>query len=80
MKALILRAHYDGNQIHLDDPYDLKPGTPLTVTVLPKQPHNDEQIGWRRLSRQHLARAYGLHEPEYSLDLITVPNPDHAGG
>jgi hypothetical protein len=51
-----LRAYFDGEQIRLDEPFDLKPGTPLTVTVLPG---DLERENWARLSLKGLEGAYG---------------------
>ena len=79
MKAITLRAHFDGEQIRLDEPFRLEPDTLLAVTVLPK----GESAGdpeWSLLSAQGLAAAYGETEPDYPLDLIREPNPDYEGG
>jgi hypothetical protein len=66
MPALILKAHFDGKNITLDEPYDLQPGTPLTVTVFPTQAEQ-EKVDWSRVASLGLARAYGDDEPEYTL-------------
>jgi hypothetical protein len=78
MRIVTLRAHFDGNQILLDEPFELEPNTELLVTVLPKS-LADERSAWTRLSLESLARAYGDDEPEYSLDLIKEANPDYEG-
>ncbi len=76
-KAVTLRAYFDGEQIRLDEPFNLKPGTSLTVTVWPEEdPERDE---WAKLSMKSLAGAFGEDEPEYSLDLIKRPNPEYEG-
>ena len=67
METRTLRAHFDGNQILLDEPFELEPNTELLVTVLPKASEEDGE-GWGRLSLEILARAYSDDEPEYSLD------------
>jgi hypothetical protein len=41
--------------------------------------HNGEHEDWARLSLQALGKAYGEHEPEYSLDVIKEPNPEYEG-
>jgi hypothetical protein len=66
MAALILKAHFDGKNITLDEPYDLLPGTPVIVTVFPS-PSQAEEVDWNQLSSQGLARAYAPDEPEYTL-------------
>ena len=78
MEPRILRAHFDGNQILLDDPIELEPNTELLVTVLPKS-SDEERDNWAALSLKHLAQAYGDDEPEYSLDLIKEANPEYEG-
>ena len=73
-KTKTLRAHFDGSQILLDEPFELEPNVELIITVLPKS-SDEEREDWARLSLESLARAYGDDEPEYSLDLIKEANP-----
>ena len=63
MKTVALSAHYDGKKIELDEPYPLPENAQLVVIVLPP---DDERPDWSRLSAEHLARAYGDNEPEYT--------------
>lgn len=77
MPAVTLPAHFDGQQIVLDVPYELEPNTPLTVTVLPED--DQEREDWYRLSEQGLARAYGDDEPEYTEADIKKWNPLYRG-
>jgi hypothetical protein len=78
MKTINLRAHYDGEKILLDEPFNLEPDTKLIVTVLPK--HTDEEREeWVLLSKKGLEKAYSTDEPEYSVDLIKEVNPDYEG-
>lgn len=83
MPPRAVRAHFDGEQIHLDEPCMLEPDTPLLVLILPKpqEAHEaaDDHADWIRLSQQAFANAYGEDEPEYSVDAIKEPNPDYAG-
>ncbi|HEX8920665.1 MAG TPA: hypothetical protein VF766_04270 [Pyrinomonadaceae bacterium] len=74
-----LRAHFDGSQILLDEPYELEPDTKLIVTVLPKDNSHAEHEAWRHLSMKKLEEAYSEDEPEYSLDLIKEANPEYEG-
>lgn len=60
-----LKAHFDGRHITLDEPYELQPGTPLAVTVLPA-PADWDRAQWSRVAAEGLARAYGDDEPEYT--------------
>jgi hypothetical protein len=78
MNNIKLRAHFDGSQIVLDDAFPLQPNTELLITVLAR-PEDDERATWTRFSQEGLARTYGDSEPEYSLDLIKVPNQDYEG-
>ena len=69
MPTVSIRAHYDGERIQLDEPYDIPPHVPLLVTVLTPEADNDRQA-WIAAGRQALARAYGDDEPEYTFDDI----------
>jgi len=66
MPTVSLRAHYDGERIRLDEPFDLPPDVPLLVTVLVPEADNDRDA-WIATGQQALARAYGNNEPEYTL-------------
>jgi hypothetical protein len=72
MDAKTLRAHFDGQQIVLDEPFELEPDTELLVTVLPReQPdEEDERLAWLKLAQKRLQDAYGEDEPEYPLSLV----------
>ena len=65
METIILRAHFDGERVLLDDEYELRPNTNLLITVL-REPRAEE-LAWLQLSTDGLAGAYGESEPEYSL-------------
>ena len=68
MATLTLKAHFDGQQIRLDEPFDLPKDAELLVTILPADAGLDaERHWWNELSEQSLARCYGDDEPEYSL-------------
>ncbi len=79
MKNVTLRAHFDGHQIRLDEPFELEPGTPLTV-IVPVEDEAAERHGWFLLSSSGLEAAYGENEPDYSQAMIKGPNPDYEGG
>lgn len=78
METKTLRAHFDGSQILLDEPFELEPNVKLIITVLPKS-SDEEREDWTRLSLESLARAYSEDEPDYSLDLIKEANPAYEG-
>jgi hypothetical protein len=77
MQIVTLQAHFDGKQILLDEPYELKPNTKLIVSVIQMQ--DEERADWTHFSLANLERAYGEDEPEYSLDLIKEANPKYEG-
>jgi hypothetical protein len=77
MNTITLRAHFDGEQICLDDPFELKPDAKLIVTVLPEEQFDDEHGIWLLFSQKGLETAYGEDETEYALDFIKEPNPDY---
>ncbi len=64
MLTAILKAHYDGKHIVLDEPFELAANTPLMVTVVAA---DAEHTGWTTLGTQGLARAYGNDEPDYGM-------------
>jgi hypothetical protein len=66
MPAISLRAHFDGQRIQLDEPYELATGVPLLVTVLSTTATGPDLNDWAGFAANGLARAYGEHEPEYS--------------
>lgn len=79
MDAVILPAHFDGRQIRLDEPYDLKPDSRLLVTVLPEVRERGDDDSLIQISTLGLAQAYSDDEPEYSLDLLRERNPTYEG-
>ena len=66
MDAITLKAHFDGERILLDEPFDLPANTPLIVTVLPQDIESD-RAAWALAAGAGLARAYSHDEPEYYL-------------
>jgi len=66
MPAVTLKAHFNGKQIVLDEPFDLPPDSLLMVTVLPEEDFTDD-AHWHNLAAGALARAYGENEPNYSV-------------
>jgi hypothetical protein len=78
METVTLRAHFDGEQIRLDEPFELEPNTELIVTIVPRV-SDEEREDWTRLALESLARAYGDDEPKYSRDQIKEANTEYAG-
>ena len=75
IKPIVLRAHFDGARIQLDEQFDLKPGMPLFVMLLPAS--EIEYDNWLKLSAQGLAFAYSDKEPSYELHTVRELNPDY---
>jgi hypothetical protein len=71
MPTVALKAHFDGDHIVLDEPFDLPPHSPLIVTLLPEP--DDERADWEAFAVECLARAYGPDEPDYSFNDIKRP-------
>jgi hypothetical protein len=69
MASVTLKAHYDGKQIVLDEPFEFPANASLVVTVLaPATPEHDlEHAAWTELGVQQLAKVYGDGEPDYTL-------------
>lgn len=63
MPTAILKAHYNGEHIVLDEPFVLPDNVPLMVTVFSADAERSE---WAALGSQGLARAYGDDEPDYT--------------
>lgn len=70
---LEIRGHFDGTQVLLDEPCDLKPNTKVIITVV----EDNEDADWYLLGKKSLARAYADDEPEISLDKIKEFNPEY---
>ena len=79
MPMIAVPAHFDGERICLDEPFDLEPNAKLIVTILPGQKSDNEHEAWLQLSGQRLFDAYGENEPEYSSNLLKEVNPDYEG-
>lgn len=76
MSSILLPTHFDGEQIRLDEPYELQPNTRLVVTVVSSE-EDAEREEWLRLAQHSLDAAYGPDEPEYTQDDIKNWNPSY---
>jgi hypothetical protein len=63
--VVTLNAHYDGERILLDEPFEIPTNAPLMVTVLSSSvvERGDD---WSSAARDGLSRAYGDTEPTYT--------------
>lgn len=67
MPSVTLKAHFDGERIQLDEPFDLPLNAALLVTVLPLPGGDGDRVAWLAASGAGLARAFADSEPEYTL-------------
>jgi len=79
MPMIAVPAHFDGEQICLDEPFDLEQNAKLIVTILSEQESDNEHDAWLHLSGKRLEDAYRQKEPEYSSDFLKEVNPDYEG-
>ena len=70
MKTVTLTAHFDGEHIQLDEPFQLPPEARLLVTIVPESSADSERQDWYALSKAGLARAYSDDEPDYPASLV----------
>ncbi|MBI5475097.1 MAG: hypothetical protein HY961_22360 [Ignavibacteriae bacterium] len=73
MASVTVRGHFDGKQILLDEPFELRANDRLLITVISQELDASEKEDWRMLSHQGLRGAYAENEPEYTLDMIKEP-------
>ncbi len=66
MPAISLKAHFDGQRIQLDEPFELPRNASLLVTILPTVNAEHDRQAWHALSAVGLAAAFGENEPDYS--------------
>jgi len=66
MPTVSLKAHYDGERIQLDEPFDIPRDATLLVTVLSSPERDVDQVAWVAASGASLSRAFADDEPEYT--------------
>ena len=69
MPTVTLQAHFDGQRIVLDEPYDLPANANLMVTLLPASADTDSEEVWLRATVSSDAFAF-LADP--AEDIYTV--------
>lgn len=79
MQLVTLPGYFDGKQIRLDAPFNLKPETRVLVTILPEPDVDEDRADWLSASIQSLEQAYRSDEPDYTMEQIKEPNPDYEG-
>ena len=73
----LIRAHFDGEHIMLDDPVELERNARLLITVLPDE--DKEHEAWLRVMAGQLDSAYDGESDDYSSDSIKEMNPGYEG-
>lgn len=69
MATVMLKAHFDGEQIRLDEPVELAKNAQLTVIVHdPDAELAAERADWLRAGEEAFSRCYGDDEPEYTIE------------
>ena len=58
MPTVALQAHYDGEHIVLDEPYNLPANVSLMVTLLPSPSDADSEDAWLRVAASSDAFAF----------------------
>lgn len=74
MPTVAIRAHYDGERIILDEPYEIPANSNLVVTVLPVAPDGDSEKEWLRAAMTSDAFAF-LADPAEDIYAITDGQP-----
>ena len=64
MPTVALQAHYDGEHIVLDEPYDLPANASVMVTLLPSTSDADPEDAWLRAAASSEAFAFLLDPAE----------------
>ena len=76
MPTIALRAHYDGERIVLDEPYNLPAHASLMVTLLPAVSEVDPEDIWLRAAVSSAAFAF-LADPAEDIYAATDGEPFH---
>ena len=68
MPTVAVKAHFDGQHIQLDQPFELPINIPLTVIIPDLSALHVDHEEWLAFSAEGLAAAYGDNEPEYTIE------------
>jgi hypothetical protein len=68
MPSITSNAHFDGQQITLDEPFEIPSNARLLVTIL--ETSDLERDDWMAFSGRNLAEAYSDDEADYPLSAI----------
>lgn len=74
MPTVALQAHYDGQQVILDEPCDLPANAPLMVTLLPTSSGTDSEEAWLRAVSANDAFAF-LADPAEDIYTLADGEP-----
>ena len=76
MKTVTVTAHFDGEHIVLDEPYDLPAHASLMVTLLPSTSDADSEDAWLRAAASSDAFAF-LADPVEDIYTVADGEPFH---
>jgi len=74
MPTVALQAHFDGERIVLDEPYDLPANAPLMVTLMPSSPDPDSEEAWLKVASFSDAFTF-LNDPEEDIYTLNDGEP-----
>jgi hypothetical protein len=66
----------DSRHLKLKKPINITPGSTVMITIEATEAIAEDQE-WYLLSTQGLNEAYNEEEPNYSVDMIKIPNPEY---
>ena len=66
----------DSRHLKLKRPIKIAPGSTVIITIEAAEGVAEEQE-WYLVSSQGLAEAYDENEPDYSLEMVKIPNPEY---
>ena len=77
----MIRAHFDGEHIVLDEPIELERDARLFISVVDNLSIEDaERKSWLKATSENLESAYDGDADDYPLELVKEFNPDYERG
>ena len=65
----------DSTHLELTSPIQVPRGSKVVISIVTPE-IDKEHKQWVQMSLQSLQSAFGNDEPEYSLDSVSIPNPE----
>ncbi len=76
MEHLVEAQVIDSHHLQLKRPIKIAPGSTVMIAIEPTV-GVAEALEWYQMSSHRLEEAYGKEDPDYSLERITIPNPEY---